>query len=215
MNETLDVESVVLSQSWGCYLKYPGLVDQTDLTQEGWLWVLEHDEEVQKFCGEENVKLAAFRLGQRVGQAMDRYARKEKAAKGGYDPKDESFYGPTVISAVLPYVLTGSMTPPQGSDEKTARVNDPAEGGTWMATYLDVKHAWDKADLSADQRDLLIAYFRDDMSQAEIAETLGIQQQAVAKRLKRAKLALVDKLGGPDPGEYEEEDKRLRRRPGQ
>jgi RNA polymerase sigma factor (sigma-70 family) len=204
VQQPLDVAAVIDAQAYGTALRFPGVAEADDLVQEGWIWVLEHPAKVKEYEQQENPKFAAHALGQDIWKVMDRYARREKAARGGYQPDDEIFMSDAVINVVLPSVLKDDPTPPVRDGERVANTSDPAEGGGWLATYMDVKHAWEKADLTGQQRDLLVSYYLHEDTQAEIATQLKLSQQAVGKRLKQARAKLIDKLGGRNPREREE-----------
>ena len=208
----LDIAGVIGSQAYAVWLRFKTFVEQDDLEQEAWVWVLSTPAEVKEFTeGEEPVELRSYRLGQRVGQAMDRYARRQKAYASGYEPEDELFYSDAVINVVLPSVLKEDPRPPVRDGERIANTSDPAEGGVWIATYLDVKKAWKTADLTPGQRKLLVSYYRDGENQSVIAEALGVSQQTVAKRLKRARTKLIAELGGR---QAQDETPRYDKRPG-
>jgi hypothetical protein len=195
----LDVAEVVSSQAWLTASRYRGLAEKEDLEQEAWCWILEHPSRVKELQDHENSAIAAYRLGQDVWKVMERYARKEKAARGGYAPEDDLFVSDAVISVVLPSVLKGDPTPPVRDGERVANTSDPAEGGNWLATFMDVKRGWERADLTGPQRDLLVSYYRDGMTQLEIANALKLGQPAVTKRLKQARLKIINQLGGLEP----------------
>lgn len=209
--EVLDIAAVIGSQAFAVAQRFKPHADQEDLQQEAWVWVLEHPAKVKEHQANEDVRLAAYRLGQDIWGVMDRYARREKAQKAGYEPEDEMFASDAVINVVLPAVLKGDPTPPARDGERVANTSDPAEGGGWLATFMDVKLAWERADLTDQQRALLVSYYRDEMTQAEIASTLKLGQPAVTRRLKQARAKLIDQLGGPKPPEP---DAQYRSRPG-
>ena len=209
--EPLDVGSVIEGVAYSTHLRFAGYVDRDDLIQEAWIWVLEHEAKIKAYKEQENPAFAAHALGQDVWKVMDRYARREKAHRAGYQPEDDIFFSDAVINVVLPSVLKGDPTPPVRDGERVANTSDPAEGGVWLATYLDVKRAWESADLTGPQRDLLASYYRDGMTQVQVADALGVTQQSVAKRLKNARGKLIDRLGGREPRETEPQ---YRARPG-
>jgi len=209
--EPLDIEAVIGAQAYAASVRYGANVDKEDLQQEAWVWVLEHPGKMKEHRDNENPQLAAYEFGKDIWDVLDRYARREKAQRAGYQPEDELFFSDAVINVVLPSVLKGDPTPPVRDGERVANTSDPAEGGTWLATYLDVKRAWESADLTGPQRDLLASYYRDGMTQAQVADALGVTQQSVAKRLKNARGKLIDRLGGREPRETEPQ---YRARPG-
>jgi RNA polymerase sigma factor (sigma-70 family) len=195
----INVEDSIKAQAWYVSSRYRGHVDQDDLIQEGWIWVLEHPAQVKGFQEHEDAKLGQWLMNKRLADSMAAYARREKAHASGYEVDDELFFSDALISLVLPSVLKDDPTPPVQAGERVANTSDPAEGGVWMATYFDVKRAWETADLTGQQRDLLVDYHRDEYTQSQLADKLSITQQTVAKRLKKARAKLIDKLGGPKP----------------
>lgn len=211
MDNELDIAGVIGSQAYSVWLRFRSFVEQEDLQQEGWVWVFEHPDKMKEHKELEDVQLAAYRLGQDIWNNMDRYARKQKAYASGYEPEDDLFYSDAVINVVLPSVLKADPRPLERDGERVANTSDPAEGGTWMATYNDVKLAWEKADLTVDQRKLLVSYYRDGESQQTIATALGIGQPAVTRRLKAARTKLINQLGGRKP---QDEAPRYDKRPG-
>jgi hypothetical protein len=207
----LDVAAVIGAQAYAASVRYGANVDKEDLEQEAWVWVVEHPGKMKEHEANPNPQLAAYEFGRDIWSVMDLYARREKAAKGGYQPEDELFVSDAVINVVLPSVLKGDPTPPVRDGERVANTSDPAEGGVWLATWLDVKSAWEKADLTGAQRDLLVSYYRDSVTQLEISDALGIAQPTVTKRLKAARTKLIDQLGGRKPQDAEPQ---YRQRPG-
>ncbi len=204
LSDTLDVQQVIEVTATRVARGYSDIVERDDLIQEGWVWVLSNETEVNKFKSNPNAGGGAHSLGQRLNRAMERYCRAEKSARGGYEVEDDVYFSPALIGLVLPSVLKDDPVPPVQQGERIANTSDPAEGGNWLATYLDVKQAWLKADLTDQQRQLLIDYHLDDLSQLELATQLGISQQAVSKRLSQAHGKMIEVLGGYRPDDYDE-----------
>ena len=195
----INIEDSIKAQAWSVANQYRGHVQQDDLIQEGWVWVLEHPDQVKGFQEHENVHTSTWLLNKRLRDAMSQFARREKAHASGYEVDDEIFFSDALIRLILPSVLKDDPTPPVQAGDRVANTSDPAEGGVWMATFMDVKQAWEKADLTGPQRDLLIAYHRDGDTQLDLANSLKVGQPTVNKRLKRARAKLIDMLGGPKP----------------
>jgi len=207
-----DAAATIGAQAYAFSSRYAGHVDKEDLEQIGWVWALEHPGKMKEHEANPNPAEATRQFGHDIWNDLDRYCRKEKAQRAGYSPEDELFVSDAVINVVLPNVLKDDPEPPARPDgERVANTSDPAEGGVWLATYMDVKSAYERADLSGQQRDLLVAYYRDEYTQAEIATQLGITQPTVNKRLKQARNKLIDMLGGRKPTDREPD---YRARPG-
>jgi RNA polymerase sigma factor (sigma-70 family) len=203
--DTLDLALAIESQASVCARKFSGFTERDDLIQEGWVWALNNKKKVDEYAAHENVGAAIFWLNRDLSRMMETYARREKAAASGYEPEDDLYFSDALINLVLPSVLKDDPTPPVQAGERVANTSDPAEGGTWLATYLDVKQAWERADLTGNQRDLLEQYYFEEATQQEIATDLGTTQPTVNKRLKNARRKLIDQLGGPEPREYNTE----------
>ncbi len=93
--------AVIGAQAYSVAQRFKGQVEQEDLEQEGWVWVCEHPGKMKDHESNEDSGLAAYRLSQDVWGVMDRYARREKAARGGYQPEDELFVSDAVINIAL------------------------------------------------------------------------------------------------------------------
>jgi RNA polymerase sigma factor (sigma-70 family) len=201
----VDIESVIQWQARACIKRYRGFTEVEDLEQEGRLWVLSNPKDVADRLDRSTKEQAAYAVGQRIGQAMDRYARKQKALASGYEPEDEVYFTDALIGLVLPSVLKNDTTPPAVAGDRVANTSDPAEGGNWMATYMDVKQAWESAELTDAQRELLVQYHLDDMTLQEIAQEQDVVHTTISRRLSNARRKLIDKLGGLSPREYNTE----------
>ncbi len=88
--------------------RYRKYVDRDDLTQEAYAWLMTRASYFNGLLEEENeaVRLAnQRRIGWQMKRAIERYARKEKATRSGYQTNDESFYDVVTIAQLLPYVI--------------------------------------------------------------------------------------------------------------
>lgn len=204
----LDIESCIQSQAWTTARNYQGFVSQEDLVQDAWVWVLEHPERVQGYKDHEQPKLAYWWLQRDLWAVMDGACRKERAQRLGYDPADEAFYGKALLEALLPGVLTGDPIQPQGEVSEIRSGKDPAEGGTYLAMYLDVSRAWKEAKLSPRERDILKAIYGEGYLKQEVAEMYSITPQAISNQIKRSFEKIVKVLGGQYPPDPEQDTKR-------
>jgi RNA polymerase sigma factor (sigma-70 family) len=186
--------------------------------QIGELWMLEHPEKVNEYVLMEEPRLAAWRLGQDVWRAMERYARKERARSVGYKSEDEEFYSEGVIQLILPRVLKGAVEPDVKPKEEIRAPKDPAEGGDYLAGWLDVARAWRQASLSTQERTILELTYLHGASQEAIGDILGLSQPTVSRGHDRGIRKLQRYLGGAKPGDCpyscECHEGKLRVRPG-
>jgi RNA polymerase sigma factor (sigma-70 family) len=195
----LNVEDTVNAQAWTTWNNYRQYTELDDLKQEGMIWVLEHPKEVGQYLEHEKPRLAYWWLSRDIWKVMDRYARNERAQRIGYEPDDEAFYGKAVLDALLGAVLTGNPIQPQGEQQEGKSNRDPAEGGTFLAMYLDVERAWKTANLSPREREIVEMVYADGYTQHEAAKEIGIAQPNISKTIKRAFDKMIDKIGGQYP----------------
>lgn len=217
----IDVDSEITQASRDVYSHFRAYVSLEDLRQEGFLWVYSHKKAMAEYLGAEgdDERKAAYRLRRDSRKAIERYARRERAAFVGYEPDDEAGYGRTVLSLMLPYVLAGDSSPPQRGDAEAPRTkSDPAEGGGWLVMWLDVDWAWQSADLTDDQRELLVQRFTTDSTLVELADAWLVDPRTITRRLNKALDTLSGFLGGTVPQgcpwDCECHEGRLRARPG-
>lgn len=222
--EALDLETVAATAAYAAHRKYRDYANLDDLRQEAWLWILEHPARVEKHQEDGHPRAAGWLISE-VIRALEVSCRREKALVDGYEAHDESFYGRGMVALALPAVLAGTTEPPARAEAATRSKTDPSEGLTWLAVLADAQRAWEGADLTNAQRDLVVAYYGGDASQADLGRTAGVTASAVARRLERALDRMVDFLGGPKPGcprgcqecegsEWDWRSEALRKRPG-
>lgn len=195
----LSVDACITDQAWTTYRTYKDFVEVEDLKQEGLLWALERPDRVAGYQNHEKPKLAYWWLSRDLWEVMDRYARKERAQRLGYEPDDEAFYGKAVLEALLPAVLIGNPIQPQGEPQEGKSNRDPAEGGTFLAMYLDVEKAWKTANLTTKERETLQLVFGEQWTHQEVAEEFDVGRTAVTNMIKRALDKMVNKIGGQYP----------------
>lgn len=214
----IEVTAALASAANSVYRRFSGYVDREDLVSEGWVWVLEHKVRMDEYDKDENAKRADYRFRRDVSIAMEKFARKEKSIKVGYDPSDEAFYNQALIAVMLPAVVDGVYEPSPGIVDGSSTRQDPAEGGTWQAARADVAAAWEAAPLSVGERSTLRAYYVDGYSEEEIASWFDLTQQTISKRIKSGIRKIVNELGGEKPKgcpyDCECHEAKLRLRPG-
>jgi RNA polymerase sigma factor (sigma-70 family) len=176
------------------------LVGREDFVQECFVWALTHPAKLAEYREDEDQKAGDRKLYGALRNACRDYARRDKAARLGYDPDDEVFYTLLVLKdELLPAVYDeDSWLPSQGAHQESVRSGaDPAHGNNWLATLVDVSAALRKVSLY--DEGLIQMYYRDSWTQQEMADELGISQPLVSKRLDRAVKHVHEQLGGARP----------------
>lgn len=195
--------------------RWPG-VERDDIKQEILLWCVENgldgselpagepesDEEAEEHRqARRAVRLKLRDAGAAYCRRAERDRRRERAAVRGYDPADEAFYSLTQLRELAAQYFASGITerPAVGRDESVRRISDPAEGGTWLASLIDVERALKAVPEEYRWRlwDRLGRY--PDITDEEYGWTRGLTEAQVRGRLRTALQALQRELGGQSP----------------
>jgi len=187
--------------------RYRKYVDRNDLMQEAYAWVMTRISYFNGLLAEENeaVRLAnQRRIGWQMKRAIERYARKEKAAKSGYQPNDETFYDVVTIAQLLPYVIA-SVVNETAIEQAQNLVNDgtprkpaaPAEGGNLLATLIDIKKSYELLD--EDEKTILRLRYHENYTLQQLSETLECAVSTADRRCGNALRKLLNFMGGESP----------------
>lgn len=187
--------------------KFNGWVEKDDIKQELYLWALNRQDQYFDQLNEENKARREHneaRIAFQMRRAAERYARREKARKAGYQTTDEAFYDTATIAQLMPHILASVI---EGTVLEQAQelINDgqprkqstPAEGGNLLAILIDIKRAYLK--LQADDKVLLRMRYYDNATLQEIAQFLECAVSTADRRCTSALRRLQDLLGGDTP----------------
>jgi RNA polymerase sigma factor (sigma-70 family) len=153
----------------------------------------------------EAVRLAnQRRIGWQMKRAIERYARKEKATRSGYQTNDESFYDVITIAQLLPYVIA-SVVNDTAIEQAQNLVNDgtprkpsaPAEGGNLLATLIDIKKAYELLD--EDEQKILRLRYHENYTLQQLSEVLECAISTADRRCGNALRKLLNFMGGESP----------------
>jgi RNA polymerase sigma factor (sigma-70 family) len=199
-----DIVPSVVSLVHRRYRKY---VDRADLTQEAYAWLMTRVVYFNGLLAEENetVRLAnQRRIGWQMKRAIERYARKEKATRSGYQTNDESFYDVVTIAQLLPYVIA-SVVNDTAIEQAQNLVNDgtprkpsaPAEGGNLLATLIDIKKSYELLD--EDEKKILRLRYHENYTLQQLSEVLECAVSTADRRCGNALRKLLNFMGGESP----------------
>lgn len=182
--------------------KYHKYVEREDVRQELILWALQHPGTVRDWLneGEDQALVRA------LGNEAHRYGQHEKAAKLGYEYGDLFFWQRAAIEDALPALWDdeGRIYPTPFDDSNTTHGRrDPSEGGNWQASLADIGRAFHS--LAIDQQVLLILYYRDGLTQQDIADDYGVSHQTISKRIQKAVKKMHHNLGGSKPRDHRDD----------
>ena len=187
--------------------RYRKYVDRDDLTQEAYAWLMTRASYFNGLLNEENeaVRLAnQRRIGWQMKRAIERYARKEKATRSGYQTNDESFYDVITIAQLLPYVIA-SVVNDTAIEQAQNLVNDgtprkpsaPSEGGNLLATLIDIKKAYELLD--EDEQKILRLRYHENYTLQQLSEVLECAISTADRRCGNALRKLLNFMGGESP----------------
>ena len=199
--------------------------DRDDIRQNLYVWILEKNTDVDlgdmaEEEGQEKYRRLRNTLWWAGENGCKREHRQQKALRDGYSPEDEYFYSVKQLESLLEnYFATGIEEKSPVTSENPVRSGaDPAEGGGYLASLIDVARGLES--MSQEYRDRLsvrlgdLAGYSDGavagLSQSEayrltgrhpdkIKSLLGETGDAVRHRTQTALRALQKILGGPSP----------------
>lgn len=197
------IPSVVLT----IYRRYRQWVEKPDLTQEAWAFTLSRAEQFNETLTNESdtkQKWNEKKVAWQIRRAIERYARKEKASKSGYQIGDEAYYDTVTIAQLLPFVIK-SFVNDTALEQSQVLVNDgtpkkpsaPAEGGNLLAMLVDIKKAYEL--LAKEEQEILRLRYYDNLTLQVIGEYLECHLSTAERRCNNALRKLQDHIGGNSP----------------
>ena len=165
--------------------------------------VVDHTEDLMEPI-EERRRHNEQRIAWQMRRVAERYARKEKASKSGYQTNDEAYYESATLGQLLPFVIA-SIIDGTVLEQAQEMINDgqpkgsssPAEGGNLLAVLIDIKKGY--LELDATTQQVLTLRYHENFTLAQIAGVLGCATSTAERRCLVAVRKLQDKLGGLSP----------------
>lgn len=187
--------------------RFKNVVPKEDVIQECWAWALAKNSHFFDDLNEPNDEKRVQnekRIAWQMRRAAERFARKEKAFKLGYETNDETFYETTTIAMWLPIVISSFLndTPLENAQEivddgQPRKPSAPAESGNLLAMLVDIKKAYELLD--AQTRAILENRYLHDYTLSQIAQWLEVSVSTADRRCISALTKLQELLGGGSP----------------
>ena len=187
--------------------RFRGYVEESDLRQECYLFAAGKNHQFKDLLNEPDLEVRKQnerKVGWQIKRAAERYARKEKASKLGYQVNDEAFYKGATISQLLPSIIGSVLTGKpleQGQqlvdDGQPKKPSSPAESGNFLAVLIDIKRAY--LLLSLEEKDLLERRYYHEHTLQQIAQYLECATSTADRRVEHAFNKLIEHLGGISP----------------
>lgn len=201
------VYEIADSVSYVIIRRYKAWVERDDVKQECYLWGISRGQQLTDWLSEpdeEQRLINEKRIAYQMRRHCERYARKQKADKTGYQTGDESFYETSIIAQLLPHVIT-SVINDTALEQAQTFVNDdaprkspaPAEGGTMLAILIDIKRGYEKLELE-DQEILRMRYV-DDLTLQQIGQYFEVATSTAERRCNNALRKIQNLMGGDSP----------------
>ena len=195
------------SVAYAIHRRYKHWVEREDITQECIAWAVTRNAYITEQMSVEDPKQLEHnqsRIAWQMKRAVERYARKEKANKSGYQINDEVYYQTFTLGQLLPFVIT-SIIDGTVLEQMQEMINDgqprgsssPSEGGNLLASLIDIKKCYLKLD-QKDQELLRMRHY-DNATLQQIAAFLECAVSTADRRCSNALRRLQDELGGETP----------------
>jgi RNA polymerase sigma factor (sigma-70 family) len=195
------------SVAYAIHRRYKHWVERDDVTQECIAWAITRNAYITEQMNVEDPKQLEYnqrRVAWQMKRAVERYARKEKANKSGYQINDEVYYQTFTLGQLLPFVIT-SIIDGTVLEQMQEMINDgqprgsssPSEGGNLLASLIDIKKCYLKLD-QKDQEVLRMRHY-DNATLQQIASFLECAVSTADRRCSNSLRRLQDELGGETP----------------
>ena len=187
--------------------RFKGYAEESDIRQECYAFAANKHHIHKDLLDEpdtEKRKANERRIGWQIKRVAERYARKEKAAKAGYQVTDEAYYETTTIAQLLPFVIASIVTGKpleQGQqlvdDGQPKKQSAPAESGNFLAILIDIKKAY--LALEVEDKEILSKRYYEDHTLEQMAQYLECAISTADRRIEKSLAKLQDNLGGDNP----------------
>jgi RNA polymerase sigma factor (sigma-70 family) len=195
------------SVAYAVHRRYKHWVEREDVTQECIAWGVTRNAYITEQMSVEDPKQLEYnqsRIAWQMKRAVERYARREKANKSGYQINDEVYYQTFTLGQLLPFVIT-SIIDGTVLEQMQEMINDgqprgsssPSEGGNLLASLIDIKKCYLKLD-QKDQELLRMRHY-DNATLQQIAAFLECAVSTADRRCTNSLRRLQDELGGETP----------------
>ena len=187
--------------------RYSQWVERDDVLQECYSWAITRTAWIKAELDVEEADQRVHnerRVAWQMLRSAERYCRREKATKSGYNVTDEVYYESATLGQLLPFVIASvvdgtvlEQAQEMIRDGQPKGSSSPSEGGNLLAALIDIK----KAFLAIEEYDrkVLIYRYHNNFTLAQVAQVLECATSTADRRVNNAMRRLQDKLGGISP----------------
>jgi DNA-directed RNA polymerase specialized sigma24 family protein len=189
------------------YRRYKNYVERDDIKQECMAWAMtranDHNVDLMEPI-EERRRHNEQRIAYQMKRVAERYARKEKAAKSGYNTTDEVYYESFTLGQLLPFVIASvidgkvlEQVQQMIQDGQPKGKSSPSEGGNLLASLIDIKKGY--LQLEVEDQTLLRLRHHENFTLQQIAGHLECAISTADRRCAHSLRRLQEILGGISP----------------
>ena len=189
------------------YRRYKNYVERDDIKQECMAWAMTRNAYITEQLNEPNEERRKHneqRIAYQMRRVAERYARKEKASKSGYQTVDEAYYESVNIGKLLPFVIASiidgtvlEQVQQMIQDGQPKGKSSPSEGGNLLVNLIDIKRSYLKLDV--EEQTLLRLRHHENFTLQQIAAQFECAVSTADRRCNNAMRKLIDQLGGQSP----------------
>ena len=195
------------SVAYAVHRQFKQWVERDDVKQECMQWAMARVEYINSQLSEEDTDQRRHneqKIAWQMSRAAERYCRKEKAVKSGYQLADEAFYQTGMLGQLLPFVIASvidgtvlEQAQEMIRDGQPKGSSSPAEGGNLLSMLIDIKKCYQK--LEDDEKQILMLRYHENLTLERIGEVLGCHRSSADRRCNHALRELNNLLGGASP----------------
>ena len=195
------------SVAYAVHRQFKQWVERDDVKQECLQWAMARAGWINSQLNVEDNnerKHNEQKIAWQMSRSAERYCRKEKATKSGYQLADEAFYQTAMLGQLLPFVIASvidgtvlEQAQEMIRDGQPKGSSSPAEGGNLLAMLLDIKKCYIK--LEDDDKHILMLRYHENLTLERIGEVLGCHRSSADRRCQHALRELNNLLGGTSP----------------
>jgi RNA polymerase sigma factor (sigma-70 family) len=195
------------SVAYAIHRRYKHWVERDDIAQECVAWAITRNDYITDQMSVEDVKQLEHnvkRIAWQMKRVAERYARKEKANKSGYQLQDEAYYETLMLGQLLPFVIASvidgtvlEQAQEMIKDGQPRGSSSPAEGGNLLASLIDIKKCF--LELDEKDRTVLRMRYHDNATLQQIASYLECAVSTADRRVTNSLRRLQEELGGETP----------------
>lgn len=203
----LSIYDIAPSVAYTVYRRYKKFVDKDDIKQECLMWAMTRIKYINEQLGEPDTEKRRHneqKIAWQMLRVAERYARKEKAARSGYQTGDEAYYERAMLGQLLPFVIASvidgavlEQAQEMVKDGQPRGSSSPAEGGNLLAILIDIKKAYIKLEPQFQQ--LLVWRHHENLTLSQIAHLLECATSTADRKCISALRELQKELGGENP----------------